>query len=77
MNTVTIPQKEYRMLMQRQEKVERELDLLKKIIRKEMQEEQIRPSILKRWEGISRDLDHGKGHSFSGAKEMRKWLKNL
>jgi len=77
MITVTIPKKEYRNLIRRQERVEEELDILKKVVRREIQEQQIVPSVLKRWERISHDLDRGKGRSFSSAREMERWLKHL
>lgn len=77
MNTITIPKKDYTTLVRRQQKVERELDVLKKIVQHEIREEQIHPSIAKRWERISSDLDRDKGRSFSSVKEMKKWLKQL
>ena len=77
MSTVTIPKIEYKTLVRRQARVERDLDILKKLVQSEIREEQILPSVLKRWERISRDLDRGKGRSFSSAKAMKKWLKDL
>jgi len=73
----TITQKEYKNIILRQEKIEGDLDILKKIVQAEIREEQIRPAVLKRWERISDDLDAGKGRSFHSAKEMKKWLKNV
>ena len=73
----TITQKEYKNIILRQDKIEEELDILKKIMKTEIGEEQIRPVVLKRWERISRDLDQGKGRRFSSLGEMRRWLKNL
>ena len=73
----TITQKDYQTLFRRQNKVEAELDVLKKIVMAENDESVIKPLVLKKWERISRDMDHGKGMSFASLREMRKWLKNL
>lgn len=72
-----ITQKEYKNLLQRQERVEREVNRLKAIVRTEDVEAHIKPEVLKRWERISRDIDSGKGRVFSSVDEMRKWLKKL
>lgn len=73
----TITQKEYQHILRRQEKMEAEFDVVKKILAAEIQEEKIRPAVLKRWERISRDMDQGKGRAFSSVKEMRQWLRKL
>ena len=72
----TITQTEYRKLVQRQERVEKELHTLKEVVRRET-EEYINPSTIKRWERISRDLDNGKGRAFSSVTKMNQWLKNF
>lgn len=77
METVTIPKKEYLNLIKRQEKIEVELDTVKKILRYETDEKQIKPAVLKQWEKISHELDKGRSHSFSSLKDMKKWLQNL
>ena len=77
METVTIPKKEYQGLIKRQEKIEAELDIVKKILHYETDEKQIKPAVLKRWEKISRDMDKNRGRSFSSLKDMKKWLQNL
>lgn len=77
MATVTITKKEYGILLKRQEKIEEELDIMKKALLIESDEGKIYPSVLKRWEKISRGLDYGKGRSFVSAKDMKKWLKSL
>lgn len=77
MNTVTISKKEYETLMRRQRKVEEELDVVKSLLKQEIIEEQIKPSVLKRWERISRDMDIGViGHVFRSVQDMKTWLKN-
>ena len=76
-NMPTITQKDYQRLLRRQDKVEAELNLVKKVVHEQVEEERIYPKILKRWERISRDLDRGKGRSFSSLFEMKRWLKNL
>ena len=72
----TITQTEYRKLIQRQDRVEKELHTLKEIVRQET-EEYINPLTAKRWERISHDLDDGKGRVFSSVDKMNQWLKNL
>ena len=73
----TITQKEYINLVRRQERVEAEISVLKKIVRDEIVEGEIMPAALRKWERISRNLDRGKGRSFSSIRAMQKWLKNL
>ncbi len=76
MNTITISQKEYKTLKEKSVRYER----IKKIFPLYFSNEEelaIRPSVLKRWERISRDLDLGKGASFASIKNMKQWLKNL
>lgn len=77
MTAITILKGEYRGLLQRQARVEKELRVVKEILRNEISEEAIKPAVLKRWEKISRELDGGKGKVFSSAQEMRRWLGNL
>ena len=72
----TITQTEYKKLVQRQERVEKELHTLKDAVRRET-EEYINPLMVKRWERISNDLDGGSGRVFSSVKKMNQWLKNL
>ena len=73
----TLIQREYKNLLRRQEKIEKELGVVKEILRRETNDEQIRPSVLRRWERMSRQLDSGRGRSFSSITEMKKWLKSL
>lgn len=77
MTTITIPKKEYEILLKRQEKIEEELGIMKRMLWIESDEGKIYPSVLKRWKKISRGLDYGKGRSFASVKEMKKWLKSL
>lgn len=77
MNIVTLPRKQYRNLIERQERVEKELGFLREVVRAGIEEEYIRSATLKRWERISRDLDRGRGRVFSSLAEMRAWLKQL
>jgi len=54
-----------------------ELALIKKTVLAN-DESNIKPSVLKRWERISRDMDRGKAaRAFNSVQEMKKWLKNL
>lgn len=73
----TITKKEFQWLVRRQDKIEAELSLVKEVVHQQVEEERIKPAVLKRWERISRDLDRGKGHRFSSLSEMHRWLKNL
>jgi len=72
-----IPKKEYRHLLRRQEKIEEDLRIVKEMLRNEINGENIRPAILKRWERISSDLDAGKGRAFPSLRMMQTWLRNL
>lgn len=76
MATITIPKKEYQNIIQRQSLLEKEMSFLRKILF-ELDEINIKPSVLRRWERISCELDRGKGRSFSSFREMREWLRNL
>ena len=77
METVVIPQKEYRRIIDRQMRIEKDLRVVKTMLQHEISDGEIRPEVLRRWEKISRDLDRGKGHAFSSASDMRRWLKRL
>lgn len=73
----TITSQEYKYLVRRQERIEKEIRVLREVVNQEAGEALIRPAVLKRWERISRDLDRGKGRAFSSPAEMRRWLKRL
>lgn len=64
MTTIIIPKKEYQNIIQRQSFIEKELAFLKKSLL-ELDEVNIKPSVLRRWERISGELDQGKGRAFS------------
>jgi len=76
MTTVTIPKSEYMNLVQRQRRIEKKLDFLEKVVIED-DERYIRPSVLKRWDRISKDLDKGKGTRFLSVKEAKKFLDKL
>jgi len=61
----TITQQQYKNLIERQEEVERELNVLKNVVRQAaiIEEGLINPVILQKWEKISLRLDKGKGRS--------------
>ena len=69
-------QNKYTEVLRRQEKLEREFNMLKKAVL-ETDETNINPAVLKRWERISKDLDNGKGRQFSSLRDMKKWLARL
>lgn len=77
MATITVPKKELQDFIKRQSVIEQKLDMLKRIMEDEIGEAYIRPSALRRWERISRDLDSGKGRIFHSVNQMRQWLKDL
>ena len=73
-----VTQQQYKNLVERQEEVERELTILKNVLRQTVIEEDlISPVTLRKWEKISVRLDRGKGHSFFSLQKMRKWLTDL
>jgi len=61
-------------MVKRQERVEAQVEVLKKMFRFAAEESYILPAALKRWERISREIDDGSGRSFSSAASMKKWL---
>jgi len=77
MNTVTIPKKIYRNILERQKTFETELRVVKKMLQVATEDSLIQPTVLKHWESISQDLDMGKGRKFVSVKEMKHWLKRL
>lgn len=77
MNVITLPKKEYQNLIRRQSQIEKELTILRKIVQAEVSEERIRPAALKRWDRISRDLDQGRGRTFTSVREMKLWLRKF
>ena len=77
MNVITMPRKQYDTLVQRQERVEEELSLLREVVREQAKDDFIRPSVLKRWERISRDLDNGKGRVFESQAAVKALFKKL
>ena len=72
----TITRREYQHLIRRQARVEQDVHILKQFLQRD-DEAKIRPSVLKRWDRISRDLDRGKGRRFSSWRQARGWLKRL
>ncbi len=77
MQTLMIPKKEYHHLLRRQAKIEEDMRVVKEVLRNEINGENIRPAMLKRWERISGELDAGKGRTFSSLRIMQLWLRGL
>lgn len=69
-------QNKYIEVLRRQERLEREFNMLKKAVLA-TDETNINPAVLKRWERISKDLDNDKGRTFSSLRDMKKWLARL
>ena len=72
----TIIARQLNALLERQERTEKQLALLKKAVLTD-DERFIYPKILKKWEQISRGLDRKKDRSFSSVSDAKKWLKNI
>ena len=73
----TITQKEYKEIIYRQDKLEKAFKAIRQIVDSEFDDDRIKPSTLRKWENISRELDNGKGHFFNSQEDARKWLKTL
>ena len=73
----TITQKEYHALLKRQDHIERILDGIREWVRAAIDEDAIPPSVLRRWERISKDMDEGRGRSFNSHQTMKQWLARL
>jgi len=68
---------EIKEILRRQDKLEEAFEALKKIVDSEYDEDRIKPSALKKWDKISRDMDNGKGTFFNSPEEARKWLRHF
>ena len=75
----TMTQKEigYKEILRRQDKLEAAFEAIRKIVDSEFDDDRIKPSALKKWEKISREMDSGKGTFFSSPEAARKWLKTI
>ena len=73
--TSLVTKKEYNTLLKRQEKIEHDFVVVKRMLIVVAQEDHINSAVMKRLDKISRDIDSGKGHAFASAKDMRAWLK--
>jgi hypothetical protein len=73
---MTIPIKEYKQSIQMQKSILSRLDFLQKIVFENSKDE-INPSLMKRYEKISFDLDNDKGKKFSSISSFKNYLKNL
>lgn len=76
MNTITIPIKEYKQSIQMQKSILSRLDHLQKVIF-ESSKDEINPSLMKRLEKISLNLDTGKGRRFSSSSSFKDYLRDL
>lgn len=76
MQTTTITKTEYKKIVKNQELLQVQLNNLQKIVFEEVREE-VRPSVIKRWEKRSRDIDQGKGISFKNFSAFKSYLKEL
>ena len=74
--SITVTTRQLNNLFRRQEKMEKELSLLKETVLTDA-DRYIRPEVLKKWERISHDMDMQKGRSFASISAMRKWLMGI
>ena len=73
MSTVTIPKTEYQKIMKTQRELSSRVKKLEKVFEKS--ELEVKPSVLKRWDKFSKELDKGEGRYFKSAKELKNHLK--
>ena len=76
MITVTLSRKQYDALLKEQEEVRSEVMRLKTIVR-ELAEDEVRPSVLKRLNARSALIEKGGGKRFSSVKTFRQYLRAL
>lgn len=76
MQLVAIPKNEYRKILQNQEELRSEVSALRQIVAEEFSEE-LRPSIKRRLERISKEMDQGRGHRFKSVAEFKKFMHEL
>lgn len=78
MATITISKSEYSKIIETQEKMKKDLILLKKMFHDEICGcEEVRPEYIKKLERIDKEIDKGKCTRFSSVSEMKKYLSNL
>lgn len=76
MNSKTITQTEYKKLLEDQKELRSNVGELKKIIL-EVASEELKPSVIKRLERRSRDIDRGKGKRFNNLTSLKSYLARL
>lgn len=72
-----IPKTEYKKMLQSQEKMQSQIEDLRKFVIETMRKEEVSPSVIKRLEKISRSLDKGKGKSFNSTPSFKSYLRCL
>lgn len=77
MATITIPKSEYSKIVKTQEELKKKVDLLQKMFFDTEEYREVRPEYIKKLERIDAEIDKGKCVRFSGAAEMKKYLRNL
>lgn len=76
MNMITLPKSTYNEILKRQARVEVAVAKLYQRV-EELNEDELKPSVLKRIEKHSRLLDEGKGIKLKNMKEYRAYMKSL
>ncbi len=76
MNTITLPKSTYSEILKRQARVEEAIAKLYQRVN-ELDQDEIKPSVLKRLEKQSRLLDDGKGIKLKNMKEYRAYVRSL
>ena len=74
---ITLPKSTYSEILKRQARVEVAVAKLYQRVEELNQDEQIKPSVLKRLEKQSRLLDAGKGIKLKNMKEYRAYVRSL
>lgn len=77
MQLVTIPKTEYNRILQNQEELRSEVSALRKALLTDEDDWKLKPSVKRRLDRLSKELDEGRGRRFKNIKEFSKYLRNL
>ena len=76
MPTITVDRKTINNLIKKQEATNREIRVLKDIIF-EIAKDEIRPTVVKRFSKISKELDKNRGRRFGSFSAFKTYIRNL
>ena len=74
--TATITKTEYKKILKNQDELSSRLNDLQRVVL-EIAQEEVRPSVLRRWEKRMLDADQGKGRRFNNLSSFQKYLRAL